>query len=294
MTRSRWLAVLVVVALVAAGAVMLLTPEDIEAPSPTPSTQAAEAAPAMRAQAIVYRTDQAVGGRFQVKITNLDDETFEVVGVRLESDGFEPVPLTTKPVRYSPGERTDIVTPHGAARCTDGAAADPAFAVMDVRVDDGEVQRHEVPLESIYDALDKLHERECDIAMVAAAVDVGLKSIEQIDGEDGPILEADITFRRLETDEPIVVSDVRGSVLYLIFADALPLELAPDDAEAALPVVISPARCDGHAIGESKQPFVFPVHIQIGDEDGIGYDIPIPTEQQDELYEYLTTTCARE
>jgi len=290
-TRKQWVLALVV-AVAAAGAVILLVPDRTEAPVTAPSTSALTgAAPAMRAQAIVYRTDQAVGGRFRVKITNTGDEEFEVLGLRLESGGFEPQPLTTDPVRYTPGERTDIVAPFGAARCGTDDTVAPAHVVMDVRVAGGEAQRLEVPLESILEAIPKLHERECDIARIAAAVDVGLASIEQVEAEGGPILEADITFRRLETDEPIVVSDVRGSVLYRIVGDGLPIELAADDAEAVLPIVISPARCDGHALGESKQPFVFPVHIEVGDADGIGYHIPIPTDQQDQLYEYLTTAC---
>lgn len=309
MTAPRWLVAIVAAAVAAAAAVVLLLPDRTEAPRTAPATSAPATNPTgaptsvastslspdtaapMHAQAVVYRTDQAVGGRFRVKITNTGDEPFEVLGVRLQSDGFEAAPLTTDPVRYAPGERTDIVTPYGTARCGDGDTVEPTAAVMDVRVADGSTQRYEVPLESIYDALPKLHERECDIARVAAAVDVGLASIEQVEGDDGPVLEADVTFRRLDGDEQIVVSDVRGSVLYRIVPGDLPVVMAPGDAEMRLPIVISAARCDGHALGESKQPFVFPVGIQIGDEDQVGYDIPMASDQQAQLWEYLTDTC---
>lgn len=288
MTRMRWGVAIVVVALVAAAGVILLAPDRTEAPR-------TEAPPPMLAQAIVYRTDDAVGGRFRVKITNTGDQAFEVLGVRLQSQGFEPAPMTTDPVRYSPGERTDIVAPHGEVRCDDGAAADPAFAVMDVRIEGGEVQRHEVPLESIYDALDKLHTRGCHVAAIAEAVDVTLAdplAPEDVDGE--LVVGTRIVFERREGELPIVVSDARGSVMYRLLTPELPVTMAPHDQSLEVPVTIQVARCDGHALGETKKPFVFPLQVQIGDEEEIGYDIPLTTTQQDSLYEYLTTACARE
>lgn len=292
MTRRRWLAVLIVAALAVAAAVILFAPDRTEAPGTPPSTSAApDAAPAMRVQAIVYRTDEAVGGRFRVKITNTGDERFEVLGVRLQSGGFEPVPLTTDPVRYAPGERTDIVTPYGKVRCAEGATADPAFAVMDVRVD-GAVQRYEMPMESIYDALDKLHRRECQAASIVDAVSVALADpLTPANVEGELVVPTRIVFERRSGQEPLVVSDVRGSVMYRLLAPELPVTMAASDQSVEVSLTIVVARCDGHALGETKKPFAFPLRMRLGDAEEIGYEIPLTTAQQDTLYEYLATAC---
>ena len=282
--RARWVALGVLVAAAGAVVVILARPERSAAPAPIP----------MKAQAILYRTDQAVGGRFQLKLTNLGDQTFEVLGARLESAGFEVLPFTTDPVRYSPGERTDIVTPYGAARCEPDQPPEPAFARIRVRVEGEDERLLRLPLESIGDAIPRLHTRECQVAQVEAALDVALAPSRSPVMRDGrPVLEVDVVIHRLQGAEPIVVGDIRGSVLYRIELAAssdLPVRLAPGDDDASFPVIISAARCDGHALGDSSQPYAFPIRIRIGDDD-IGYDIPVPDDQQRQLYEYLTAAC---
>ena len=48
--------------------------------------------PGIEAEAVRQRTDEAIGGQVQVRITDTGDEPFTVTSVALDSPGFEPLP----------------------------------------------------------------------------------------------------------------------------------------------------------------------------------------------------------
>lgn len=63
--------------LVATTAGCATTVDPIE-PPPSPAAPSDEPVPGLRAEAVLLRTDEAVGGRFQVRVTNTGDEFFTV------------------------------------------------------------------------------------------------------------------------------------------------------------------------------------------------------------------------
>ena len=73
---------------------------------------------------------------------------------------------------------------------------------------------------------------------------------------------------RLRTDQPKDLTQLAGTVIYDLAADppvrpegAPLLRLTPDHPDGSLGIVVSRSRCDGHARGETKQPYAFLVWV---------------------------------
>lgn len=296
-------AVGVLLALVVAAVLVIASGDETEAPTaatdppstlPT-STSTVPASIDVAAQAIVYRTDQAVGGRFRVKLTNTGDDEFTVTGVRLESAGFETLAFTPHDTLYSPSERTDLVTPYGDVRCDPGDALVPTEAAIRFVTASGSEGEVLVPLESIYEAIPKLYERECDKAFIEESAVIAITDPIEESGEGYEArARATLQITRAGSDEAIAVNDIRGSVLYSITGE-LPATLGAGDDEIDIPIELRGTRCDGHALGETKQPFVYPIRLRIGDDFESSYDIPVNPSQQDQLWTFLVSrTCGLE
>ncbi|MBA3801474.1 MAG: hypothetical protein H0X22_01010 [Acidimicrobiia bacterium] len=290
----------VVLALLVAAVLVIASGDDTQAPTtPTdplvtlPRSTTVPPSIDVTAQAIVYRTDQAVGGRFRVKLTNTGDDDFTVTGVRLESAGFETLAFTPHDTLYSPSERTDLITPFGDVRCEPGDALDPTDAAIRFVTASGSEGEVRVPLESIYEAIPKLYERECDKAFIEESAVIAIADPIEESGE-GFDARARATLRitRAGSDEAIAVDDIRGSVLYSITGE-LPAILAAGEDEIDIPIELRGTRCDGHALGETKQPFVYPIRLRIGDDFESSYDIPVNPSQQDQLWTFLVSRTCR-
>src|SRR6476469_6315780 len=69
------------------------------------------AVPGIAAEAVRLRTDEAVGGQVQVRITDTGDAPFTVTSVALDSAGFAALPATKVTAEYAPGRVIDLPTP---------------------------------------------------------------------------------------------------------------------------------------------------------------------------------------
>lgn len=272
--------------------VIIAWPRTSDAPDVDSDSTASRPTIPATAQATVNRTDQAIGGVFQVRLTNTGADDFTVLAVRLESPGFETLAYTPRDTFFSPGETTDLPTPYGAVRCDPGDAADPARAAVRFRLASGETGETRIPLESPHGELPKLHAGECDKAFIEESVEIAIaEPIEEAGSGPTATASAVVTIDRVATDETVVVSDIRGSVMYRVMAQRLPVTLEQGTDRAALPIEIVPARCDGHALGETKQPYVYPIRIAIGDEFESAYDLPVTKSQQEQLFDFLVRAC---
>ena len=290
----------VVLALLVAAVLVIASGDDTQAPTtPTdplvtlPRSTTVPPSIDVTAQAIVYRTDQAVGGRFRVKLTNTGDDEFTVTGVRLESAGFETLAFTPHDTLYSPSERTDLITPFGDVRCEPSDVLDPTDAAIRFVSASGSEGEVRVPLESIYEAIPKLYERECDKAFIEESAVIAIADpIEEAGEGFDARARATLRITRAGSDEAIAVDDIRGSVLYSITGE-LPAILAAGEDEIDIPIELRGTRCDGHALGETKQPFVYPIRLRIGDDFESSYDIPVNPSQQDQLWTFLVSRTCR-
>jgi hypothetical protein len=256
-------------------------PEAAE-PSPSPSPSAVPPVPGIEAEAVQLRTDEAIGGQVQVRITATGDEGFTVTAVAVDSPGFAPLPDTAVTAEYAPGRTIDLPTPYGAPVCS--AAALPAAARVSVVRPDGGTEIVRVPLAA--EVLGRIHEKECAVLAVAEVVDIAVTGFR----EDGDALTGELGLVRRTGKEAVAVTRLDRSVLIDVVADGLPLEM--EGERAAAPVSFTPASCDPHVLSETKQPYRFPMLVVVGDDEPVPMDLPLSQADRDLLAALVQRVCA--
>lgn len=272
--KGGGVALLAVLVTAACGA----APPPARSPSPEPP-----AVPGMAAEVVLLRTDEAVGGQVQVRITDTGTAPFTVTAVRLVSPGFRALPATPVEAAFEPGRTIDLPTPHGEADCSaqplpavaEVALVRPGAAVEDVRV----------PLSA--EVLRRIHERECAGRAVLEVVDVEVTGLR----EDGDALSGRLVLSRRAGDQPVTASRIGRSVLIDVVAEELPVEL-DGDGSSSIPLTFRPATCDPHVLSETKKPYVFPVHVAVGDGEAVPIDLPLEPAARDALAALVQRVCA--
>ncbi len=252
--------------------------------SPVGTTAAIPAVPGLEAEAVRLRTDEAVGGQFQVRVTDTGDEPFSVTAVGLDSPGFAPLPASAVTADFVPGRVIDLPTPYGAPVCDTEPL--PAAARLTVVRPDGTQESVRAPLSA--DVLQLIHDEECAVLAVAEIVDVAVTDL----ADTPEALDGSLTLTRREGDEPVVAATLGRSVLVDVTSEDLPLELAGDERSARTDVSFTPATCDPHVLSETKKPFVLPLTVQVGDDDPVAMDLPLDQVAKDRLAGLGQRVCA--
>jgi hypothetical protein len=236
--------------------------------------------PGIAAEAVQLRTDAAAGGRIQVRITASD--TFTVTSVALDSPGFEPVAPREISSAFVPGRVTDLRTPIGKVDCE--VAPEPASARLTVVRDGGQAEAVDVPLEAA--VLARIHADECREEALTRQVTVELRDLRA----DGESLLGSLTLVRRSGREEVRVTRLARSVLIAV-ETGLPLTMDPYEPEASAAVRFTPATCEPHVLAETKQPFRFPVVVQVGAAGEVTVDLPVDEDQRASLQELVRRVC---
>jgi hypothetical protein len=268
----------------AAGLTVGCGPASDAAPSPSRSSSppAVAAVPGIGAEVVLLRTDEAIGGQVQVRITDTGDAPFTVTSVALDSPGFAEMPPTELRAEFAPGRVIDLPTPYGEPVCS--TVPLPAAADLAVVRPDGAVEELTVPLDA--EVLERIHGEECAALAVLEVVAIEVTGLR----EDGDALTGELTLTRREGDDPVTVTRLDRSVLIDVAADGLPLELAGEGA-ASTPVGFTPASCDPHVLSETKKPFVFPVTVRVADGDDVSLDLPLDEAARSLLAALVQRVC---
>lgn len=268
-------------ALAAATCAACGTAPAVSTSSPAP---AVAPVPGVSAEAVRLRTDEAIGGRFQVRITNTGDAPFSVTAVALESPGFSVLPAAPVAAEFAPRRVIDLATAYGEPVCDTAPA--PAAARLTVVRGGGAAESVLVPLDG--DALDVVHDEECAVRAVGEVVDIAVTDL----ADDGDALVGTLELTRAGGEEPVVASALGRSVLIEATAEDLPVELAPEDGSVTTAVSFTPATCDPHVLSETKKPYVFPLTVQVGEADPVPVDLPFEQAALDRLAALVQRVCA--
>jgi hypothetical protein len=277
-----------VLALVAltAGCGASAEPASESSAAPTTSLSAGPpvpAVPGIEAEAVRLRTDEAVGGQVQVRITDTGDEPFTVTTVALDSPGFAPVPPREASTLFEPGRTIDLPVRYGEPRCD--VAAEPAAARLTVVRSDGSSEELRVPLAA--EILTRIHGEECAVLALLDVVDVRVGGL----ADEDDALTGELRLTRRAGDEPVTVARVGRSVILDVTAEELPAELPADEDELATPLVFTSATCDPHALAETKKPYVFPLEVTVGDGEPVVLDLPVDDELRARLEALVDRVC---
>jgi hypothetical protein len=255
-------------------------------PSPTAALSSGPPVPpvaGVEAEAVQLRTDVAIGGQVQVRVTDTGDQPFTVTSVAIDSPGFAPLPPRAETAHYSPRQVVDLPTPFGDPLCD--TAAEPAAARLTVVRPDGTTEDLRVPLAA--EVLGRIHAEECAVERVLAVADVQVGDFR--DDEDGST--ATLTVARRSGSTPVRITRVTRSVLVEPTIDELPVTLAGDASTATAEVRFAPASCDPHVLAETKQPYLFVLGVVVGDEDEVPMDLPIDQDDAGALAAMVQRVC---
>ena len=255
--------------------------------SPSPSGPAlptvrepADPVPGIEAEAVRLRTDAAAGGRIQVRITASDE--FTVTSVALDSPGFEELPPREVSSDFVPGRVTDLRTPLGGVRCD--VAPVPASARLTVVRGSAEPERVDVPLAA--EVLTRIHADECAEQALARMVAIQVGGLR----DDGDGLTGSLELLRRSGQEEVRVTRLARSVLMAVEAD-LPLVLSADAARASTAIRFTPATCEAHVLAETKQPFRFPMGVQVAADGERTADLPVSEDVRARLQALVRRVC---
>jgi hypothetical protein len=254
--------------------------------APTPSTSAAPelpAVPGMAAEVVRLRTDEAVGGQVQVRLTNTGDEAFTVTAVALDSPGFTALAERPVTAEFPPGRVIDLPTPYGAPVCD--VAPVPAAAGVTVVRPGGETEAVHVPLAA--DVLELVHDEECAVLAVTEIVDVTVADL----ADDGDALTGSLTLTRRTGDQRVTATALGRSVLLDAEVEELPLVLEGGAQTVTTAVSFTPASCDPHVLSETKKPYVFPLTVDVAGADPVPVDLPLDSAARDRLAALVQRVC---
>jgi hypothetical protein len=261
------------------------TPPPASAPAPASGSVASPiaAVPGIEAEAVRLRTDEAVGGQVQVRVTNTGDDGFTVTAVTLDSPGFALLPPTAVTAEFPPGRVIDLPTPYGSPECD--AAPLPAEARLSVVRPDGGVEEVRVPLAG--DVLAVVHDEECAVRAVAEVVDVSVTGL----ADDGDALSGSLTLTSRNGDQRVSATALSRSVLLEADVERLPLVLAAGQSSVTTAVSFTPATCDPHVLSETKKPYVFPLTVEVEGADPVPVDLPLDDAARDRLAALVQRVC---
>jgi len=240
--------------------------------------------PGIEAEAVRLRTDEAVGGRIQVRVTDTGDDGFTVTGVALDSPGFTALPATAVTAEFAPGRVIDLPTPYGAPVC--GTAPVPAAARLTVVRPGGQEESVRAPMAA--DVLEVVHHEECGALTVAQAVTVSLTGL----ADDGDALVGTLTLTRRDGDRRVAATALNRSVLLEATAEGLPLVLGSGERQVTTAVSFTPATCDPHVLSETKKPYVFPLAVEVAGADPVPVDLPLDEAARGRLAALVQRVCA--
>jgi hypothetical protein len=254
------------------------------APSTTSAVPAPPAVPGIEAEVVRHRTDVPVTGQVHVRVTDTGDRPFTVTAVAIDSPGFAPLPPTVLTAAFEPGRTVDLRTAFGEPDCA--AQPGPLAARLTVARPDGTVEELRVPLAG--DDLDVVHREACAVAGVLAVAGTGLTDLAAAgDSVTGTL----VLTRAGDDDRAVTVVDARRSVVLDLAVDRLPLELRPGEERATAGVSFTAASCEPHVLADTKQPFVFPLWIGVGDAEPVPVPLSVEPAQQALLWDLLGRVC---
>ncbi|MGH8893067.1 MAG: hypothetical protein ACRDWY_07140 [Actinomycetes bacterium] len=233
---------------------------------PDPGTD--QDAPSLSAEVVQLRRDEVLE-RVEIALRNTGGSEVVVERLTLRVPGFRSAGPVPKDSPIPPDGLVYLPTPYGAVRCAADGTAAVGRPVVTLRVrtgGTGAARRTVLRPRDPDGLLVRIAARECTVRRLAEEVDLRFGGDWRPERtSDGPVVHGTLEARLLG-DQPRDLTQVGGTVIYSLRAEgeapAGPLaSLTPESRQASVPVVVSVARCDGHARGEAKKPYAFLVWL---------------------------------
>ncbi|TDB98594.1 hypothetical protein E1267_38540 [Nonomuraea longispora] len=236
-----------------------------------------------------WRSDEPAH-RLQVAVRNTRGTPVYFADVQLVTPSFRTVPASRADAAIGRTGRTDLPIPYGAANCSPGGLPEvrPATVVAHLRVGSEPLREVAFDLPHPDPLLARLLRDECSEFLIQQAVSIAFGHEWT---ESGKIMRGALIVTRRGAGA-VRLAAMGGTTHYNVAYDGRSPGLLPAAEERLeIPVELTPARCDGHAFGEAKKAFQFPVRASIdGGEERVIVVAP-PKPLQDRLIGYASRAC---
>ncbi|GAB3165418.1 hypothetical protein [Microbispora hainanensis] len=230
--------------------------------------------------------------KMQVAVRNDTATPVYFKDVRLLTDSFQETPPQPVDTVLGRTPRTDFPISYGAARCapTRIPDAEPATVVAHIAVGKGPLHEVRWRIPHPDPLLRQLVNIECGEFLLRRSIDVTFgpawtRSGRQLRGA----LRVDLKAGAGQ----VTIEDIAGTTHYdLRPASGEPKPVAVLTGTRDLPVVVTPSRCDRHAMGEAKQAYLFSLWASAGGTQTYRL-IVVPDQRTQRLFEsYAMEVCA--
>ena len=255
------------------------------APSPTPSLSPSPRT-GIELSFIQQRFDEGTP-RANVRVGNHTGDLLRVRSVGVDWPGF---PGRPQRVDYDvPGGLTvDLRYVLPRPDCSAEAGSAPAQAVVVTR---RRTIRQPMPRDGM-GFLTRIWRTTCNEQRIARAASVRFDdrwSEGEGSGMDG-VMRGQLLLERRQGNEPVEVTQIEGSVLFeLGLTGATRLE--GDARRAAVPIEVTPGRCDEHGRSQATQTFIFRVWVSVGGGEPLVRNLVPAKRQQARMLAFLDHVC---
>ncbi|MFF0378375.1 hypothetical protein [Actinoplanes missouriensis] len=188
------------------------------------------------------------------------------------------------------GLRVDVPVPFGAGGCNPAEAAASRVVVTARPEGTADWQRVTLDLPHPNPLLDKLLAADCAAQRVRDSVTLAFGPWQDL-GPDGVRGSLEIT-RTSAAVGTVRITELDGNVLYrLAFPRGGTAEVSAARPAAAIPIVVTPLRCDLHAFAEVKKPFEFPVHVALDGREPLAGTVGVDEDDKTALDTMLRRIC---
>lgn len=267
-------------------------PGSLAQPGPVTVTDVAVTAEVYRS-----RIDPSRGG-IQLSVRNDAAVPLTIVGARLESPALQQPIVRERTTVIGPGLTRDLALTLTAAACP-ADEPEPPQAVLVVQLIDGSTAEVAVPTVDRIGQWAEWVAAECFAAAVAERVQLTVRHDPTRD--DGSLigLLLDIAPRSGARGAEVALVSLSDTVLFGLVQAAdgarvtsapLPPEAAGGTAAVSIPLLLTPARCDAHAIADDKQGTLFRVAVQVDGQPGV-VTVVADDATRAALYDAYTRAC---
>ncbi len=268
-------------------------PAIVEPPSFPPATPLSADTMGLSATLDQYREDVAEE-RIRIRIENSSAVMVRVETLQLAWPGLTPMPPEPVGFNVQPRMKVGLLTTYGTAVCSEPAQVPESVPDLPIAATvESSAGTITFPVTDPLDVLRRLYEPSCERQAIdaAATIEFGKSWVDA--GTNPPRLDGTLVLTRNRSDAAVTVTGLSGSVLLLFTSDALPATMTPDQDRLEIPVSMTNGRCDGHALGESKQTYLFQMGVQIDGADASRLLVPEPALQE-RFFDGIIAKCPPE
>jgi len=228
--------------------------------------------------------------RLDVVTTNDAPTEIVVTGIALRTDHFEGLPLEVKTSLIGAGSTVAVKTDFGEV--VDCAGEGPFSASVTIELIVGasdRVQRFDVPVDP--EPLDVIRTSDCNSLILAEAADVAFGDDWTVDKAS---VDTELVVGRDRSTETLTIVSIRGMILFGIHPLTPSAEvvavLGPDVDVVRIPIRLTLARCDVHAVSQAPDGYSFRVWVAVGEREPILTTVVADDRLQTQL-ESLVLEC---